>query len=181
MGAARTFAARLLRAMLRHAPEERRAWAEAMLGELDYVEGEWAALFWALGCTTVMFRAWLSAWCDWMRERLATFLGLKKEREGTKVNSTGKKTLGVLSGIGIALALGVGAFFLSPTIARLLQSVGVPRTIWTHLLTILVPTELILVAGAIWLWRNRRAPVAVGLLATGLVMAGHIVVFLIQR
>jgi hypothetical protein len=134
-----------------------------------------------MGCTTVIFRAWLSAWCDWIQERLATFLGLRREKEGTKVNSAGKKTLGVLSGIGIALALGVGAFFLSPTIASILQSVGVPRTMWTHLLTIVLPTELILVGAAIWLWRNRKAPIAVGLLATGLVMAGHIVIFLIQR
>lgn len=97
------------------------------------------------------------------------------------MNATGKKTLGVLGGIGIALALGVGAFFLSPTIARMLQSVGIPRTMGTHLLTILVPTELILAGAAIWLWRHRKAPIAVGILATGLVMAGHIVVFLVQR
>ena len=96
------------------------------------------------------------------------------------MNSTGKKTLGVLSGVGIALALGVGAFFLSHPLSKMLASVGVPRTMWSHLLTVLLPTELLLVAAAIWLWR-RRTPMAVGILVTCAVMAIHVAVTLATR
>jgi hypothetical protein len=31
-------------------------WANAMLRELDFIESGWAALFWALGSTTAIYR-----------------------------------------------------------------------------------------------------------------------------
>jgi hypothetical protein len=40
MGAPRTLAARLLRAVVRLAPAESRDWAAAMLRELDFIEGD---------------------------------------------------------------------------------------------------------------------------------------------
>ena len=179
-GVGRRIASWWLQTMLRYAPAASQAWFEAMLGELEFVEGDWAALFWALGCTSVVLREWMRVWAVWIGGGCAVLFGNQPNEEG-KMNATGRKTLGVLSGIGIALALGVGAFFIAPSIAKALQSVGVPRTAGMHLLTILVPTELVLAGAAIWLWRHRKAPVAVGILATGLAMAGHIVVFLIQR
>lgn len=33
-----------------------REWGNAMLREMDFVEGDWAALFWALGSATALFR-----------------------------------------------------------------------------------------------------------------------------
>jgi hypothetical protein len=190
MGAGRSLAARLLRLMLRYAPEERRAWVEAMLRELDFIgfdddpkssKGEWAALFWALGCTTAIFREFLRGWGTWLAKWCLKLLGIRSEREGDKMNSTGKKTLGVLAGIGMALALGVTLFFLAPSIANMLHTVGVPRTMWSHLLTVLLPAEVIVVVAAVLLWRRRYAPVAVGLLLTGFVMAAHVAVMLVMR
>ena len=97
------------------------------------------------------------------------------------MNSTGKKTLGVLSGIGIALAIGVIAFLLRNVIADALLAVGIPRTMWSHVLTVILPTEVIVVVAAILLWRRNRAPVAVGLLVPALLMGAHVVVFLVSR
>jgi hypothetical protein len=186
MGVARTVAEKLLRAMLRYAPEERRAWVEAMLRELDFIGldskwGEWAALSWALGCTTVIFRECLRGWGIWLWKQFASLLGIRPNEEGNKMNSTGKKTLGVLSGIGIALAFGVGMFLLRNVIADMLLAVGVPRTMWSHIFSVILPTELIVIFAAILLWRRKRAPVAVGLLVPALLMGAHLVIFLAGR
>lgn len=181
MGAPRTLAERLLRALLRCAPEERRAWVEAMLRELDFIgldsrHGDWAALFWALGCTTVVFRECLSEWAEWLGKQCASLFGIRSTREESKMNATGKKTLGVLAGVGIALAFGVGLFFLRNVIADVLLAVGIQKSMWTHILSVILPAEIIVVVAAIVLWRKQRAPIAVGMLLTGFVMAAHVVV-----
>jgi hypothetical protein len=180
MRAGRSIAATVLQAALRLAPQASREWAEAMLRELDYIDGEWTALFWALGCTTAIFRQCFREWSLSLGRAIGNLLRIRSIQEGNTMNSTGKKTLGVLSGVGIALVLGVGAFFLSHPLAKLLASVGVPRTMWSHLLTILLPTELLLVGAAIWLWR-RRTPMAVGILVTCAFMAIHVAVSLASR
>ena len=181
MGARRNLAAMLLRAMLRHAPTDRRAWAEAMLRELDFIDGEWAALFWAFGCTTAIFRECLRGWVMWLEKQWTNLLGLRPGKEENKMNSTGKKTLGVLAGVGMALALGVSAFLLRNVIADMLLAVGVPRTMWSHILSVILPTEVIVVAAAILLWRKQRAPVAIGLLVPAVLMGAHVVVFLATK
>ena len=181
MGAARTFAERLLRAMLSLVPAERRVWAEAMLRELDFIDGDWAALFWALGCTGAIFRECLRGWGTWLLKQCASLLGIRQSEEGNKMNSTGKKTIGVLSGIGIALAFGVGVYLLRNVIADMLLAVGVPRTMWSHVLSTILPTELIVVGAAILLWRRQRAAVAIGLLVPAVLMGAHVVIFLASR
>jgi hypothetical protein len=181
MGAARNFAAKLLRAMLRYAPVERRAWVEAMLRELDFIEGEWAALFWALGCTGAIFRECLRGWGAWLWKQCASLFGIRSSEEENKMNSTGKKTLGVLAGVGMALGLGVVAYLLRYAIAGMLQAVGIAPTMWSHIFSVIVPTELIVVVAAILLWRRKRGAVAVGLLVPAVVMGAHVVIFLVQR
>jgi hypothetical protein len=186
MGAPRTFAEKLLRAMLRHAPEERRAWVEAMLRELDFVgldqkHSDWAALFWALGCTGAIFRECLRGWGTWLWKRCISLLGIRLGEEGNKMNSTGKKTLGVLAGMGIALAFGVVVFLLKDVIANMLLAVGIQRSMWSHILTTILPVEAIVVVAAILLWRKQRAPVAIGLLVPAVGMAAHVAIFLASR
>ena len=181
MGAPRTLAERLLRALLRCAPEGRRAWVEAMLRELDFIgldgpSGDWAALFWALGCTTVIFREWLTEGTAWCMKWLASLFGIRSTKEESKMNATGKKTLGVLAGMGIALAFGVGLFFLRNVIADVLLAIGIQRSMWSHILSVILPAEIFVVVAAIVLWRKQRAPIAVGMLLTGFVMAAHVVV-----
>jgi hypothetical protein len=180
MGAPRNLARRLLRATLQFAPPNCREWAEAMLSELEFIEGEWPALFWALGCTTAIFRQCLLEWGAQFGKQLGNLLGIRQTKEENKMNSAGKKTLGVLSGAGIALALGVGMFFLAHPIADMLQAVGIQKSMWSHLFSVLVPTEVVLIIAAVLLWK-RRAPVSVGILVTCAVMAIHVAVTLASR
>lgn len=58
--APRRAAAVLLRMAARLVPEESRAWGAAMLHELDYIEGDFAALRWAMGGASVLCRQSLS-------------------------------------------------------------------------------------------------------------------------
>jgi hypothetical protein len=181
MPAPRTWAAKLLIAIHRHAPADRRDWAEAMLAELEYVPGDWAALFWALGCTSVIFRELAIEWSAQLWKKATTLFGIRTTKEENKMNETGKKTLGVLAGIGMALALGVGLFFLRQVISDALFAIGVPRTMWTHILTVILPAELIVVVAAILFWRRHRAPIAAGMLLTGFVMAAHVAVMVVTH
>jgi hypothetical protein len=178
MGAPRIWAATLLQFLLRHAPADRRDWAEAMLAELDHVDGDWSALVWALGCTSVIFRELAVESAAYLWKQVTTLIGIRTTQEENKMNETGKKTLGVLAGILMALALGVGLFFLRNVIADALLSVGIARTMWSHILSVILPAELIVVVAAILLWRKRQAPIAAGLLLTGFVMAAHVAVML---
>lgn len=52
----RQAAFRVLRTAVRIAPVESRRWADAMLAELDHVEGNLPALRWALGSVTALCR-----------------------------------------------------------------------------------------------------------------------------
>jgi len=51
----------LLESAIRIAPPDTRDWGRAMRGELDYVEGSWAALMWALGGAGVLAKHALAA------------------------------------------------------------------------------------------------------------------------
>ena len=81
MGAVRNLASQVLSTVLSHAPPEAREWAEAMLRELDYIDGDWAALFWALGSTTAIFRRWGWKW----------LIGKIRQSEEKKMENLGKK------------------------------------------------------------------------------------------
>ena len=52
----RRFASAILTAAVRRTSPQVRAWGEAMLREMDFVESDWAALFWAFGSAIALFR-----------------------------------------------------------------------------------------------------------------------------
>ena len=54
--AIRRLASAILATSFRWASLGVREWGNAMLREMDFVEGDWAALFWALGSATAIFR-----------------------------------------------------------------------------------------------------------------------------
>lgn len=166
MGAPRKLAAALLRGVLRLAPVESRDWALAMLRELDFIEGEWASLFWALGSATAILRHAASAWREWLK---------RKTKEETGMNNTGKKVLGVGLGILSALAL-LGCALAGLRIIGILFP-GLEHSPWTYWLAVLAIPETIFVAATVILWR-KRGPVAAGILAMALVVAMHVAVHL---
>jgi len=169
MGAPRRLAAGILKAAIDIAPEASREWAAAMLRELDFVEGDWAALMWALGSTTVILRHAACAWQEWLK-------GSTKEVVG--MNNTGKKALGVGLGMLSALAL-VGCTFAMLRIISLVFP-GLEHSPWAYWLAVMVVPEAIFVGATIALWR-KRGPVAAGILATGLMMALHVAVHFSMR
>jgi len=166
MGAPRKVAASLLRAVLRLAPAGSRDWALAMLRELDFIEGEWAALFWAIGSTTALLRHAISGWRGWLRG---------KSNKEAGMNNGGKKALGVGLGMLSALAL-VGCAFAVLRIAGTMFP-GLEHSPWAYWLAVLAIPEAVFVVATVVLWR-KRGPVAAGILATGLVMALHVAVHL---
>jgi DNA segregation ATPase FtsK/SpoIIIE-like protein len=166
MGAPRTLAAKLLRAVVRLAPAESRDWAAAMLRELDFVDGDWAALFWALGSAAAILRHAASVWRAWLSSN-------SKKEAG--MNTSGRKALGVGLGMLSALAL-VGCAF---AVLRILGTLfpGLEHSPWAYWLAVLAVPEAIFVVATVMLWR-KKGPVAAGILATGLVMALHVAVHL---
>jgi hypothetical protein len=172
MGRIRAFAHSLMLFVIRHAPGISGEWAEAMLRELDYIPGDWESLFWALGSTLAIFRQ--SSRTLWAR-----LLKLPTPQE-KHMNSTTRKTLGVLTGMGLALALAIAAFGLLFLTAVLFPSLHIDHAEWTHLLFIIVLPEIIFVAAAIRLWRT-RLPFAAGILITAAAIATHVVIHLAHR
>jgi hypothetical protein len=167
MGAPRRLAAALLRFMLRLAPQHSREWALAMLGELDSVPGEWTAFLWALGGAAAILRHAGCGWRNWITQ-------IKSHRE-ERMNSTGKKAIGLASGAVSALLLVLCAFGLLRLVDLLFPSLGIANTEWTHVVGIIVIPEAILIAAVVMLWR-KRAPIAVGILLTAVTIGLHAVI-----
>jgi len=165
MAAPRKLAAKLLRAAICLAPPQSRDWASAMLRELDFIQGDWAALFWALGSTTAILRHAISVWRTW----------LKQNQKEAGMNNKGSKAIGVGLGMLSALAL-VGCAF---AVLRLLGFLypALEHSSWAYWLAVLAIPEAIFVAATVLLWR-KKGPVAAGILTTGLVMALHVAVHL---
>lgn len=166
MSAARKFASGLLRAVAQRSPSGSREWADAMLRELDFIENDWAALLWALGSATAIFRHSVRGWKAWF--------GKKSSPEEGQVDNIGKKTVGMLAGVGIAALLilcATGAVLLS---IGFFPGVGPGRIAWTHWLAI-ISVETIFVIAAVKLWR-KRAPMAVGILLSAIVLAAHVAI-----
>ena len=164
MSVPRTLARRLLAAVLRCAPEESHLWATAMLRELDFIEGEWAALFWALGSTTAIFRHAVSVWHAWLTT---------SPKENTGMNNTGKKSISIAIGAVSTLMLLGCAFAALRIISLVFPGLDLDHSPWAYWLAILAIPEAIFVAATILLWR-KKGPVAAGILATGLVVVLHV-------
>lgn len=162
MSAPRRWALAILRVVLWHAPEASREWAAAMLRELDYIESDWAALWWALGSVAAICR---HAGREWRRN----FGRKMTNREGTTVDNFGKKTGWLFAGMGAALALGLAAavaFHLTIDIFPSLRPNGPPWLPWVVLIAI---PQILFIVG---LWRKRR-PMAIGVLVMAVAMTTH--------
>ncbi len=169
MSPVRQLANRLLELVLRCAPKHCEQWASAMLRELDFIEGDWAALFWALGSVAAIFRQ-----CG--RELVLIGLG---RREDADMKETGKNVgwvfLGVvISALLVVCAAGVfhlAAYFYPP----MMQSVPWP----TWLVVFLLP-EVLFVVGTVRLWRKRK-PMAVGILLAAVIFATHFAMHIVSH
>ena len=172
MGAPRNLAKKLLDAVVRFAPVASRDWAQAMLRELDFVDNDWAALFWALGSAAAIFRQVAKGWRDWLKTRTTN-----KEEQ---MNNAGKKAMGVGLGALSALMLVGCAFAVLRITAIEFPGLNLEHAKWTYWLAVLILPETIFVAAAVVLWR-KKGPVAAGILTVGLMMALHVAVHFALR
>jgi hypothetical protein len=165
VGAPRRWAAGLLRAAIRLAPEQSRAWALAMLRELDFIEGDWAAFFWALGSFAAVLRHAVTAWHNWFTQ---------KYKEAAMTES-GKKVLGFAMGALCVLGLAGCAFPMMWLLPHLFPMFR--HTWWPHFTIAIVIPMIFIGLGAGFLWR-KRGPVAAGVMLTALAIAFHLAVHL---
>ena len=167
MSVPRRLASQLMRFMLDHSSEESREWAEAMLCELDFIESDWAALWWALGCTTAIFRQSGRDVVRLLRRQAGVRTGAKE----ASMNEGGRKAIGFASGVGLAAAVAavaVGILFLA---FSLFPSIEARE--WLHLLIGVFIPETIFVVAIIALWHKRR-PMALGILLFGAAAGLHV-------
>ena len=173
MSPIRRLAVWMMQRALQCSSAESEEWARAMLHEMDFIESDWSALWWALGCTTAI---WKQAGRDAMR-----MLRRQAGIEEAGMNEGGKKAIGFLSGAGMALgvaavALGLlfGAFELFPAIRA--NHLGQ----WFHLgIGIIIP-ETIFIVATIALWRKRR-PMAFGILFVAAASWVHLAIHFAHR
>lgn len=172
MSAPRKLAVRLLNAVIRHSSSASQEWANAMLRELDYIENDWAALFWALGSTTAIFRHSVPrALRNWLGKR-------SDQKEGLVPESIGKKTAGVISGIGIALAVFASAFGIVWLLFYFFPKWDLNPLPWS--VAVIVLPEIIFIVAAVVVWRKRRF-MAMGIMLSAVVLATHFILHLANR
>jgi hypothetical protein len=169
MTARRQLAQRLLTALQSQASSESDSWATAMLRELDYVEGNWSALWWALGGAAALIRHGAPRY---LRARLAQPSRLAHAMSIKRVGTT---TVGVA--FGAFMAAGMMAICLA-TLVRL------PHMSWPELVRssalervlVIVGLETICTVVAAAVWRHRRS-VATGALVAGTTLFLHVVTY----
>lgn len=164
MSILRAIASKLLRAVSRYSSEQARDWTDAAARELDFIESDWEALVWATGSTTAIVG-------HWGRDMEASLAGYLRYREDLLMKDIGKKTLGTMSGIGIALALALAAWGLYALALYLFPSLdtGVPWPAW---IMIIVLPETIFAICVVKMWQRKRYQ-AVGILLAAMVLATH--------
>jgi hypothetical protein len=148
----RTLAESLLSALRRRASSETESWATAMLRELDYIDGDWSALWWALGGAAALWRA-----------------------DASSIKRMGATTVGVVSGAMIAAAM--MAIFLAMLVS--LPRMSWPQLAHSSVLEralVLVGLEAVclIVAAAL---RRRRRSFATGALVAGTTLFLHFVTY----
>jgi hypothetical protein len=164
----RKIAVWLLRIVLRYAPAESRDWASAMLQELEFIEGDWEALFWALGSTTAIFKHSGGRLWVWMARQFGY--------EEGRMNDFQKRAIGGLSGVGIAVAVTICFMVLVHGSAHVF---GFDDSPWMMRFVMVMAwaMEVLLVGAVIALWRKRR-PIAVGILFTAILLGTHFAVYM---
>jgi hypothetical protein len=158
----RVWARGLLEWMVERAGAGTREWARAMLGELDEVEGDWAALFWALGGVGAVVRG--SVW-GWLK-RQVTF------KEGMTMSDVAKKVVGLLAGVGVAMVMMVTMAVVLHIAFHVFPGFGPGRGPMGMWLGIAAVVEVLFVGTVVGLWKRQRA-MAVGVLVMTVLVTAH--------
>jgi hypothetical protein len=146
-----------------------REWADAMRRELDFIESDWDALFWAIGSVTVLHR-------NSVTDCVARRFGDSLRSESNRRSVFGRRALGFLAGAGIAGAVVLVAFGLLGAMLDS-QQAGLANSEWVQVVTALVLPEIIFVCAIVML-RKKRPPVAAGIGLLAAVLVVHVVIHL---
>jgi len=170
MSLIRKAASRWLTVMSRYLPAPGREWANAMLREVDFVEGDWPALLWTLGSTAALCRYSISL------ELGALNKNCREQLSGKRV---ARSMFAMLGGVAVAI------IFLSlciATFAGLLHGSWfspVQQKLADRLLIVVIP-ETAYVASAVAFWRRKKT-FAVGILGAGVLLMAHAVMHFVAH
>jgi len=141
-----------------------------MLRELDFIESDWAALFWALGSSTAILR-------HAVPRGLRAWLGKYSRREEKEMNNNiGKKAVGVMWGVGIAVAVfAASGFGLLGLSYLLFPQWDAEKVRWAQWLLVILIPEVVFISTAVAVWRKRRS-MAVGILLSAAILIVHFIV-----
>ena len=170
MSLIRKAASRWLTVMSRYLPAPGREWANAMLREVDFVEGDWPALLWTLGSTAALCRYSISLELGALN---------KNRREQLSTKRMARSMFAMLGGAAAAV------IFLSlctATFAGLLQASWfdpVQQKLADRLLIVVIP-ETAYLASALAFWRRKKT-FAVGILGAGVLLMAHAVMHFVAH
>jgi hypothetical protein len=158
-------ASRFLQAVVKYSPAESQPWGRAMLREMDFIDGPWNLLSWAIGSAFALFA------CS-VRMQFRT--GFDETLRHIRRSGSKRTVGGLLSGLGIAtilLGLCVLSYFVllhfwrwQLLYARLIDGA----------LVFFVP-EVAYAVGISMLWRRRRSA-ALGILLAAVILLTHVLV-----
>jgi len=162
MSLIRKAASRWLSFVSGYLPSSSREWANAMLREADFVEGDWRALLWTLGSTAALWRYSIALELRALNKNFCEQLSAKRMARGM---------FSMLCGAGVA------AIFLSVCVAALSGVLHAPwfdpaqQKLADRMLVVVIP-ETAYLASMLALWRRRRT-FAVGILGAGVLLLAH--------
>jgi hypothetical protein len=140
-----------------------------MLRELDFIECDWAALFWALGSVAAIFRH-----CGRELVRVG-FRGQEEAGMKETVKNVGWVFAGVLASV-LLIVCAMGLFHLAEYFFPPMKQ-SIPWPTW---LVVFFLPETLFVIGTVWFWRKRR-PMAVGVLLAAAIFATHFVMHIVSH
>jgi hypothetical protein len=154
----RRFTVRLLTLAAACAPTKFAEWARAMMGELDYVEDDWSAFFWALGSIGVL-----------LRFSTIQILLIPKWRDKSMIRRTGQVLLGaVVAGI-VCMAGSLVCIALLKVAGMQLSDARMSQRL---MFIFLLEVTYVLIATAQW---RRRKFVSVGVSLAGLIQLASVI------
>lgn len=154
----RGITARLLSFAAACAPTKFAEWARAMLGELDYVEDDWSAFFWALGSIGVL-----------LRFSTIQLLLIPKWRDKSMIRQTGQVLLGaVVAGI-VCMAGSLVRMAMLKVAGLQLSDVRMSQRL---MFILLLEVTYVVIATAQW---HRRKFVSVGVSLAGLTQLASVI------
>jgi hypothetical protein len=159
----RRISSRLLSLAAACAPTKFAEWARAMLGELDHVEDDWSAFFWALGSIGVL-----------LRFSTIQILIIPKWRDKSMIRHTGQVLLGtVVAGI-VCMAGSLVCIALLKVAGLQLSDVRISQRL---MFVLLLEVTYVVIATAQW---RRRKFVSVGVSLAGLTQMASVILTLMR-